>query len=213
MSKHGSPIGDNRLAALAADIKSEHAKQLVDVKAIGERAVHIGNMLIEAKAAVKHGGWLPWLTETGLGVRTAQRYMRIARHGIKSDTVTHLGINSVLKEIANGPVEFDMPDHGECFALTVGSPIDLVAFIWPARHIGNHFWTAILDLGNETLGWWDRPIPPEAIDLVLKHQAFPTDTAVTLVGEYPDDLTTWLEEIIRERNWRAHPAVTPMGSA
>lgn len=50
-----------------------------------------GDALLEAKAACRHGQWLPWLAETGIPERTAQRMMRLAAAGLKSDMVSDLG--------------------------------------------------------------------------------------------------------------------------
>src|SRR5215213_7464498 len=151
MSKVIIMAGDNRLVVLAADIRELHNQQLVDLKSIGERAIIIGNMLIEAKAAVAHGQWLPWLAQTGLGERTAQRYMRLAKHGIKPDTVTDLGLNRTLASLSAGPLDFDMPGPGECLWLIVG-PIkndiaERLAWIWPDQRtdLAGFYWLVMVD--------------------------------------------------------------------
>ena len=57
-----------------------------------------GHALIEAKAACKHGEWLPWLKASEVPKRTAQRMSQLAESGLKNDTVTHLGgIGSALQ--------------------------------------------------------------------------------------------------------------------
>jgi hypothetical protein len=90
----------NRLPFLATEIREAHAAVVASVRTTIERAVTVGKMLIEAKAAVKHGQWGPWLEGTGLTPRTAQRYMRLADlPPEKYDTVSHLGIRGALKEM------------------------------------------------------------------------------------------------------------------
>jgi Protein of unknown function (DUF3102) len=46
-----------------------------------ERAIAAGKLLLEAKALVKHGEWLPWLeSHCQIPERTVQHYMRLAKH-------------------------------------------------------------------------------------------------------------------------------------
>lgn len=74
-------IGDNRLPALAADIRVAHAGVLAARKSRTQRAIEAGRALIEAKALVQHGLWLSWLRQhCDLSERVAQLYMRAARH-------------------------------------------------------------------------------------------------------------------------------------
>ena len=56
-----------------------------------DKMLEAGAMLVEAKAQCKHGEWLPFLERAGVPERMAQRYMTLARSGLKSDTVTLLG--------------------------------------------------------------------------------------------------------------------------
>jgi hypothetical protein len=73
-------LGDNRLAALAADIRTAHAGVLEATKTRAGRAIVAGHALNEAKSLVRHGGWLPWLKQhCGIPERTAQLYMKLAK--------------------------------------------------------------------------------------------------------------------------------------
>ena len=60
------------------------------------RAMAAGDLLIEAKAMVQHGQWLPWLRDhCKISERTAQLYMRCAKNRIeieKSATVADLDL-------------------------------------------------------------------------------------------------------------------------
>ena len=92
---------NNRLAALAADIRAEHVAIETHAGHMATKAVAAGRMLIEAKAAIPHGQWTAWLqTETGLGGRTARRYMQIAQSGLETATVANLGIRGAVEAIA-----------------------------------------------------------------------------------------------------------------
>jgi hypothetical protein len=89
---------------LASQIRSEHLAVKEAVRNSFEHAIKCGDLLLEAKAKVAHGKWLPWLeSECGINERTAQRHMRVARHRLeietKSDTVTDLTLTSALQVI------------------------------------------------------------------------------------------------------------------
>lgn len=63
----------------------------------GDAVIQIGQRLIEAKAAIPHGGWLPWLSEqVHYSERTAQRLMKIARDCSNPTLVSDLGMRKAL---------------------------------------------------------------------------------------------------------------------
>lgn len=71
----------NSLADLAARIKTEHQAVSTALKDSVRHAIAAGALLIEAKARVPHGQWLPWLQDhCTMAERTAQLYMRCARN-------------------------------------------------------------------------------------------------------------------------------------
>lgn len=47
--------------------------------------IAIGRDLMEAKALLKHGQWLPWLKEMGFGISSANKYMQLAAE-VKEDS-------------------------------------------------------------------------------------------------------------------------------
>ena len=90
----------NRLPILADEIKRAHTGVMDAAKTAAERAIEAGNALIEAKALVKHGQWLPFLRDhCELPERTAQLYMKIARLDLEPATVADLGIRMLSKAI------------------------------------------------------------------------------------------------------------------
>lgn len=67
----------------------------------GQAVYEIGRCLLEAKAQLKHGEWLPWLRdEVAFSEASAQRYMRLAREYGKSRIVTDLGAGKALELLA-----------------------------------------------------------------------------------------------------------------
>jgi Protein of unknown function (DUF3102) len=73
------PITD-RLAALAAEIRQGHSEVGDAARTAAERAIGVGNALLEAKHLIGHGNWLPWLKANAqLSARQAQRYMQVAK--------------------------------------------------------------------------------------------------------------------------------------
>ncbi len=71
----------NSLADLAARIVTEHRAVSTALKDSVRHAIAAGELLIEAKNQVPHGGWLPWLHEhCTMSERTAQLYMRVAKN-------------------------------------------------------------------------------------------------------------------------------------
>lgn len=76
--------GEKQLAS--AEQKTESLRQEQ-----ARRRVEIGRDLIEAKGAIKHGGWLPYLEKLGIGDQSARDWMRLAGwvEGSKSQPSTN----------------------------------------------------------------------------------------------------------------------------
>jgi hypothetical protein len=90
----------NSLADLAARIRAFHEAAAEGLRRSVENAMAAGDLLIEAKAQLKHGQWLPWLRDhCAMSERTAQLYMRCAKNRAaieeqaKSATVADLTLN------------------------------------------------------------------------------------------------------------------------
>lgn len=76
--------------------------EILDAKrAGGEAVLTIGKRLIEAKAMLSHGDWLLWLeTRVEFSERTAQNFMRLARHYSNPQTLADLGSSKALMLLA-----------------------------------------------------------------------------------------------------------------
>lgn len=70
-------------------------------RAGGEAILAIGRGLMEAKAMLSHGEWLPWLTEqVEFSESTAQRFMRLAKEWSNPSALTDLGATKALQLLA-----------------------------------------------------------------------------------------------------------------
>ena len=67
-------------------------------------AMAAGDLLIEAKAQLKHGQWLPWLAKhCVISERTAQLYVKLAK---KRTTIEKEQIRNVADLTLNGGTRF-----------------------------------------------------------------------------------------------------------
>ncbi len=103
------------LKKLAAKIDAEHSAAHGHARLALERAAECGRRLIEAKALVPHGKWLPWLeANTNVGARQSQKYMRLAEGWAeieaKSELGSHLSLSRALELIA-APDTAPAPDN------------------------------------------------------------------------------------------------------
>lgn len=76
--------------------------EILEAKRVGGEAVlTIGRGLIEAKALLSHGEWLPWLNDrVEFSERTAQNFMRLAREWSNPHALADLGARKALQLLA-----------------------------------------------------------------------------------------------------------------
>lgn len=76
--------------------------EIIFYKNVGGNAIiEIGKRLIEAKAQLSHGEWLPWLREkVDFSERNAQNFMRIAKAYRNAQTIADLGASKALALLA-----------------------------------------------------------------------------------------------------------------
>lgn len=83
------------------DIESITAEILDAKRAGGEAILTIGRGLMEAKALLPHGEWLPWLEErVEFSEKAAQNFMRIARNYANPQALADLGATKALMLLA-----------------------------------------------------------------------------------------------------------------
>lgn len=100
--------GSNRLAVLAAEIQDADGRVRRSAEEAAAAALDAGHRLIEAKALLPHGKWLPWLKDhAGISDRTARRYMQIAKSGMEIGHVADLGIRGAAQAAAKRRVPRD----------------------------------------------------------------------------------------------------------
>lgn len=77
-------------------------REILDAKRRGGEAIlTIGRCLTEAKQAIPHGEWLPWLNErVELSERAAQRFMRLSREWSNPTALSALGATKALALLA-----------------------------------------------------------------------------------------------------------------
>lgn len=85
----------------ARDIEAITAEILDAKRAGGEAILTIGRGLMEAKALLPHGEWLPWLEErVEFSEKAAQNFMRIARNYANPQALADLGATKALMLLA-----------------------------------------------------------------------------------------------------------------
>jgi Protein of unknown function (DUF3102)/ParB-like nuclease domain len=121
--------GDNRLAVLAEEIRSLHAKVKLGAQQLATDAIEAGQRLVEVKEQSPHGQWLPWLrANCGFSDRTARRYMQLAESNLKLATVAILGIRGASEAIAKRSAPRPAADAEPAPDYDFGIPISDIIF-------------------------------------------------------------------------------------
>jgi hypothetical protein len=111
--------GSNRLPVLAVEIKKALLFASAAQGIATMKAIEAGKLLQEAKRAVPHGEWLPWLkANCALSARSAQGYMRLAeRFGNlppeKAQRVAEMSLRTALSRLSDKTPEAGMRRYAE----------------------------------------------------------------------------------------------------
>lgn len=166
--------------ALAIEIRAQHllARQAADTAI--DHARRAGMLLLQAKAALDHGEWLPWLAEhCALSMRQAQRYMRAAQgkpplpRARRYDTASHFDDGTFHAARLAETLAYGLPLAGDQEAVAQLPDGDVV-LVQPADTRG-HFFVTRVSLASFEAEGLSRPIRQDAVGAVLTLLRVPTD--------------------------------------
>ena len=92
----------------ALQIRQAHIDVAAAILTAVERALDAGLQLSAAKAEIAHGRFETYVARCGISMRTAQNYMRLARHEPK--------VRELVTQKAQGNAYLTMPDALKCVA-------------------------------------------------------------------------------------------------
>jgi MoCo/4Fe-4S cofactor protein with predicted Tat translocation signal len=105
----------NSLTELATRIRTSHEAVRAVMKSAVEKAIETGDLLLKAKAQLKHGEWTPWLRDhCEISERTARVYMFLAKNqqSIQAQGIADLSLNKVVRLLAAPKKEDNyFPEH------------------------------------------------------------------------------------------------------
>jgi hypothetical protein len=154
---------------LAARIRAEHEEVRLSARATIEHAFRVGELLLEAKQAVRHGFWGDWLlTHCDLSERSAQNYMRLARNRANPQLTADLTMVDALKALM-APA----PEIGEADAIADVVISDAAAWL-PAD-------------GQARVGTLDVAYRSELFG-VIEDERHPGFYRLAHIEMYPDDI-------------------------
>ena len=167
----------NALADLAERIRLASASFDAATLTAAEKAMEAGGLLVEAKAACRHGDWLPLLARAGMAERAARRLMGLAQSGLKSAIVADLGTRAAC-DLAE---RRRLPRAGECLQIAVGqAPVnaielaqgELTAWVWESDEHPDYFhvasWADRLAVGSDEVMSTGTKRPIRGSDIGVK---------------------------------------------
>jgi Protein of unknown function (DUF3102) len=106
---------DAELTDLATRINDEHQAAAGALKQGVLHAIAAGDLLLKAKAQLKHGGWLDWLkANCEMPERTVRAYMRLARLPVeKRNAVADLPLREALSAIRSRQEKLERDEAAE----------------------------------------------------------------------------------------------------
>jgi hypothetical protein len=112
-----APPARPTLHDLANEIRQEHEAFERNARSAIAHAVRVGELLLETKERLPHGGWGGWVrTSLPFGDRQAQKYMRLAEHAATLPNATsdsHFTIDRALRAIAAPRKDHAQPEPRE----------------------------------------------------------------------------------------------------
>ena len=208
------------LADLAVRIKAEHEAANEALQRGLRHALKAGDLLIEARDLVPHGMWLPWLKDNcAFSERTAQLYMRLARHRpmveMKSASLADLTLEGAAKLLAEPSSRLPSaeakaamltPPEGHMLVGTYAHKAGKdIAYITPSTDKLYFFVTSMyvqLWDGHAFVTGLKKPIRCDYLEMALKMEGFPPALELGIVADWqavpyegPLDRNLWLEDL------------------
>ncbi len=177
--------------SLAADINRLHQLASQSADEAVAHAKQAGALLLEAKASMKHGDWLPWL-EANLTVspRQVQRYMQVAQGRplpirmepspkpalSKNDMVSHLEPDAPRNIPGEPDAPQFVPDPALCHAHATAE--GTVFLVEPSRRHPGFFFVSRLDADDVNYDCTRRPVGADWVEMNLLHYGLADPAAV-----------------------------------
>jgi hypothetical protein len=197
-AKDSTSIGQGNLAlpaGIASDIRAEHQAALAAARDAVAHAIRAGELLLEAKAALGHGEFGPWLAaNVEFSARTAQGYMQLAKlDDQKRNAVADLSLRRALDFIATPPdrIEGECPDdqpwepHGAiATAEHVFARETRIALVAESRAHPGFYWLSVLSLPLDEdqaaiEEYLCRPVRRDGVSAFLAGMRFPDCASTT----------------------------------
>lgn len=149
----------NSLADLAERIKESHAAFSAAQSMTAKKALETGRLLCRAKDKCRHGEWLPLLDRAGVGERWSQHLMRLARSGLKAETVSAIGgIKASLQLLA----DFCLPVGDEVLVISTDNFDDAskepIAILWPSAEYPGFYNFGSIDGRTQEVFLLQKPV-------------------------------------------------------
>ena len=148
------------------DLAEKHAGQAV------EHARRAGALLMQVKAELKHGEFIPWM-EKNIRVtpRQAQRYIAAAKpvpiRAIKNDKASHLEVDAPRLFAGEPPAPQFVPEPGMCHAHVADD--ETVYLVEPSSLHPGFFFVSRLNNDSESYDYTRRPIGAEWVEDSLQY--------------------------------------------
>ena len=167
------------------DIEAITGEILALKEKAGTAILDIGRRLIDAKALLPHGEWLPWLNErVEFSERTARNFMRLAREWTNRQTLADLGAAKALTLLALPAEEREqfVEDHNVIDMSVNGISIgEYGQMALCARELGI---PAIFAAGEEALAREAEALTPGVITAAVKRGILPDGLEHLSTEEY-----------------------------
>lgn len=166
---------------LASDINRLHELACSKADEAIDHAKKAGALLLEAKAALQHGEWLPWLEENiFMSARQVQRYMQVAQgrplpvrsmastaSRANTTPVTHLEVEAPRLFPGEPDAPEFVPEPGHCYAFVM--PDTTVFAVEPSLKHPGFFFVSKMDAATNMVDHTRRPAGAAWVEANLQY--------------------------------------------